>query len=200
MTNGADDSLLFKLFMSLLECFFKILSHCFGTCMALCAVVGIVASQQEVVGFESGRGLSAWTCHVLTVFACSVSGYSSFLTQSIYMHVRLVGDSKLSTGMSMQMNGGCAFRWISELSKVCSCLLPIVSPLWPWPGMTRVGNVWMEGRFKLHSIWLPVLIITNTVTLEYSVQNVLITIVFKRQEEMEMVMRRNASMFGKYLF
>jgi len=56
-----------------------------------------------------GWGLSVWSLHVLPVYACVISGYSSFLPPSKNMHVRLMGDSKLSRGVSVSVDG-CVFR------------------------------------------------------------------------------------------
>ena len=49
------------------------------------------------------RGLSEWSLHVLPVYAWVLSGYSSFLPPSKNMHVRLIGDSKLSLGVSVSV-------------------------------------------------------------------------------------------------
>ena len=67
------------------------------------------ASQQEGSGFESPipRGLSVWSLHVLPVFAWVFSGYSGFLPQSKDMQLRLIGECKLSLGVSVGVNGVC---------------------------------------------------------------------------------------------
>lgn len=58
------------------------------------AVVRIVASPQEVCGFDSETGHSVWSSHVL-------SQYSIFLLQSKDVHFRLIGISGLSVGVSV---------------------------------------------------------------------------------------------------
>jgi len=65
-------------------------------------VVSTVASQQE--GSVPGWGLSVWNLHVLPMYVWVLSGYSGFLPPSINMHVRLIGVSKLSLGVSVH---GC---------------------------------------------------------------------------------------------
>ena len=69
-------------------------------------VVGAVTSQQEGSWFESQLVLSVWSLHVLPVSAWVLSGYSGFLPPSKNMHVRLIGDSKLSLGVSVSV-GDC---------------------------------------------------------------------------------------------
>ena len=75
-------------------------------------VVSTVASQQE-----RSWGLSVWSLHVLPVYAGVLSGYSGFLPPSKNMHVRLIGVSKLSVGVS---GDGC-------LSCLCLC-----NPVMDW--------------------------------------------------------------------
>ena len=62
-------------------------------------VVSAVASQRDGSRFNSRRGLSVWSLHVLPVYAWVLSGYSGFLPPSKNMHVRLIGVSKLSLGV-----------------------------------------------------------------------------------------------------
>ena len=56
---------------------------------------------ERVPGSAPGWGLSVWSLHVLPVYAWVLSGYSGFLTPSKNMHVRLIGDSKLSLRLSV---------------------------------------------------------------------------------------------------
>ena len=58
-------------------------------------VVSTVFSQREGSRFNSQLVLSAWSLHVLPVYAWVLSGYSGFLPPSKNMHVRLTGDSKI---------------------------------------------------------------------------------------------------------
>ena len=44
-------------------------------------------------------GSSLWSLHVLFVLVWVSSGYTGFLPRSKNMHVRLIGDSKLSVGV-----------------------------------------------------------------------------------------------------
>ena len=60
--------------------------------------------------------LSVWSLHVLPVSAWVLSGFSGFLPQSKNMHVRSIGDSKLSLGVNVSVNGcvslcGPAMNW-----------------------------------------------------------------------------------------
>jgi len=66
-------------------------------------VVSTVASQQLCSRFNSH--LSVWSLHVLLVYAWVLSGYSGFLLQSKNMHIRLVGDCKLSLGVTVCVHG-----------------------------------------------------------------------------------------------
>merc|ERR1712035_272647 len=86
------------------------------------AVVSTAASQQEGPEFDPpaprlGQGLSVRSLHVLPVPAWVLSGYSGFLPQSKDMHVRLIGNSKLSVGVNVRLNGcsslcvGPAINW-----------------------------------------------------------------------------------------
>ena len=50
-------------------------------------------------------GLSVWSLHVLPVYVWVLSGYSGFLPPSKIMHVRLIGGSKLSLGVSVSVCG-----------------------------------------------------------------------------------------------
>jgi len=70
-------------------------------------VVSTVSSQREGFRFSphSGWGLSVWSLHVLPVYAWVLSGYSGFLPPSKIMHVRLIGGSKLSLGVSVSVCG-----------------------------------------------------------------------------------------------
>ena len=58
---------------------------------------------QRVPGLTPSWGLSVWSLHVLPVYAWVLSGYSGFHPLSKNMHVRLIGDSKLSLGVSVSV-------------------------------------------------------------------------------------------------
>ena len=58
---------------------------------------GVMVS--TVPGSIPTRGLSVWSLYLLPVYAWVLSGYSGFLPLSKNMHVRLIGDSKLSLGV-----------------------------------------------------------------------------------------------------
>merc|ERR1712035_59525 len=76
-------------------------------------VVSTVASQQEGSWFDPGCGSpSVRSLHVLPVSAWVLSGYSGFLPQSKDMQVgdRLIGDSKLTVGVNVSMNGCLSLR------------------------------------------------------------------------------------------
>ena len=82
-------------------------------------VVSTVASQQRVPGSIPAWGLSVWSLHVLPVYVWLLFGYSGFLPPSRNMHVRLIGVSKLSLGVSVS---------------VCGCLsrLSLCGPVMDW--------------------------------------------------------------------
>ena len=73
--------------------------------VAVSVVVSIVASQPESSWFES------WSLHVLPMCAWVLSRYSGFLPPSKSMHVRLIGDSKLSLVQCQ-----CAWLFVSFVS------------------------------------------------------------------------------------
>ena len=50
-------------------------------------------------------GLSVWSLHVLPMYVWVLSGYSGFLPPSKNMDIRLIGDSKLSLGVSASVHG-----------------------------------------------------------------------------------------------
>jgi len=58
---------------------------------------------ERVPGSTPSWGLSVWSLHVLPVYAWVLSEYSGFLPLSKNMHVRLIGDSKLSLGVSVSV-------------------------------------------------------------------------------------------------
>ena len=73
-----------------------------------CTVVWWLAPSphsKRVPGSIPTWGLSVWSLHVLPVYAWVLSGYSGFLPLSKNMHFRLIGDSKLSLGVSVSMCG-----------------------------------------------------------------------------------------------
>ena len=88
-----------KLFSTIL--FFHKILPCLGLHGGV--VVSTVTSQQRVPGSIPTWGLSVWSLHVLPVYAWVLSGYSGFLPPSKNMHVRLIGDSKLSLGVSVNV-------------------------------------------------------------------------------------------------
>lgn len=59
-------------------------------------MVSTVAPQQKGYCFDSDSGLPVWTLH-----AWVLTGYSSFLPQPKGVHVRFIGNSKLSMGVSV---------------------------------------------------------------------------------------------------
>jgi len=58
---------------------------------------------KKVSGSNPSWGLSVWSLHDLPVYEWLLSGYSGFLPPSKNMHVRLLGDSKLSLGVSVSV-------------------------------------------------------------------------------------------------
>ena len=56
---------------------------------------------KRVPGSIPTWGLSVWSLHVLPVYAWVLSRYSSYLPPSKNMHIRLIGDSKLSLGVGL---------------------------------------------------------------------------------------------------
>ena len=59
---------------------------------------------KRVPGLNPGCGLSVWTLHVLPVYAWVLSGFSGFLPHPKNMTVRLIGDSKLTLGVSVTVD------------------------------------------------------------------------------------------------
>ena len=87
-------------------------------------VVSTVASQQEGSRFDRHLGPFCVSLHVLFVYAWVLSGYSGFLPPSKYMHVRLIGDSKIVLSVSVSVSvHGC----LSRLS-LCG---PVMSRVYP---------------------------------------------------------------------
>ena len=76
----------------------------YGLILIGCIVSGL-ASQQR--GFNSRLVLSVWSLHVLPVYVWLLSGYSGFLPPSKHMHVRLIGESKLSVGVNVSWTVVC---------------------------------------------------------------------------------------------
>ena len=72
-------------------------------------VVSTVTSQQRVPDLIPGWDLSVWSLHVLPVYAWVLSRDCGFLPLSKNMHVRLIGDSKLSVGVSVSVYGCVLF-------------------------------------------------------------------------------------------
>ena len=70
-------------------------------------------------------GLSVWGLHVSHVHAWILSGYSYFLQQYKNMHIRLIGDSTLTLGVTVSVHG-C-------VGPVMDCRLVLGVPcLSPW--------------------------------------------------------------------
>ena len=98
-----------------------------------------------------------WSLHVLPVYAWVLSGYSGFLPPSKNMHVRLIGDSKLSLEVSVSVCG-CLFR-LSLCGPVMDWRpvqgVPRLSPddRWdrlqlprdPTDGLDGIENGWMDN-------------------------------------------------------
>ncbi|MED6295250.1 hypothetical protein CHARACLAT_029711 [Characodon lateralis] len=81
-----------------------------------------------------GRGLSAWSLHVLPVHAWVLTGYSGFLPQSKNMTVRLIGLSKLPLDVNE-----CVHGCLSCMSLCCPAMdwqpvqgVPCLSPVDCW--------------------------------------------------------------------
>ncbi|MEQ2293992.1 hypothetical protein AMECASPLE_039279 [Ameca splendens] len=80
-------------------------------------LVVLLPCSKKVLGSTSGRGLSAWSLHVLPVHAWVLSGYSDFLPQSKNMPVRLIGLSKLLLGVNE-----CVLGCLSCVSLCCPAM------------------------------------------------------------------------------
>jgi len=128
-------------------------SHCIWGCMwgwscvQRCTVVWWLAPlphSKRVPGSTPGWGLSVWSLHVLPVYALVLFGYSGFLPLSKNMHVRLIGDSKLSLGVSVSV---CVFAcpvclcvalwWTGDLSRVYPASRPMTAGIGSSPLATR---------------------------------------------------------------
>ena len=80
--------------------------------------------------YESRLSLSVWSLHVFPVFAWVLSGYSGLPPPPKNMHVRFVGDSKSSLGVSVSVDGcvshlalcGPVMDW--RPVQLVTCLLP----------------------------------------------------------------------------
>ena len=59
-------------------------------------------------GLNLSWGISVWGLHVFPMYAWVLFRYSSFLPPSKNMHDRLIGDSKLTQGVSVSVHG-CLF-------------------------------------------------------------------------------------------
>ena len=88
---------------------------------------------ERVPGSIPTWGLSVWSLHVLRVYARVLSWYSGFLPLSQNMHVRLIGVSKLSLGVS-----------------VCGCL-SLCGPVMDWQpvqGLPRLSPDYCWDRLQ----------------------------------------------------
>ena len=86
------------------------------------------------------RGLSVWSLHVLPVHVWVLSRHPSFLPQSKNMVIRLIGDSNLPLGVSVN---GCLTLYValpSTADQVYPASRPMTTgiasstPLWPRKG------------------------------------------------------------------
>ena len=66
-----------------------------------------LAHSKRVPGSIPRWGLSVWSLHVFPMYAWVLSGYSGFLPLPKYMHARLIGDYKLSSGVRVSVHGCC---------------------------------------------------------------------------------------------
>ena len=88
-------------------------------------------------GFQvrsSSWGLSVWSLHVLPVNAWVLSGCSGFLPPSKNMHVRLIGVSKLSLGLSVSVHG-------------CLPRLSLCGPVMDWRPVQGVPRLSPDDRW-----------------------------------------------------
>jgi len=116
--------------------------------------------------------LSVWGLHVLTVHAWVLSGHSGFLPPSKNKHVRLIGDFKLSLGVSVALwwtgdpsmvyprmaagiglSRSTSLNWIKRVWKMDGwrngCLTSI-QPVWVSLGSPlESGSCWSEHHFML---------------------------------------------------
>ena len=60
---------------------------------------------KRVPGGNTSWGLSVLSLHVLPLYMWVLPVYSSFLQRSKNMHVRLIGDTKLSLGVCVSVHG-----------------------------------------------------------------------------------------------
>ena len=91
-------------------------------------VVSTVASQRECSRFYPHLGPFCVEFACSPVYAWVLSGYSGFFPLSKNMHVRLIGDSKLSLGVSVS---------------VCGCLsrLSLCGPVMDWQPVQGVPRL-----------------------------------------------------------
>ena len=61
---------------------------------------------ERVPGLNPGWGLYVWSLDVLPMYAWVCYEYSSFLPLPKNMHVRLIGHSKLTLGVSVPIESG----------------------------------------------------------------------------------------------
>ena len=94
------------------------------------------------------RQSKRWSLHVLPVYAWVLSGYPGLLPPSKNMHVRLIGVSKLSLGVSVSVHG--------RLSRLSSCG-PVMdlSMMYPAsrPMTDGIGSNWIIGYRKSMDAW-----------------------------------------------
>ena len=95
---------------------------------------GCLSHSERVPGSIPTWGLSVWSLHVLPVYAWVLSGYSGFLPPSKNIHVKLIGDSKLSLGVSVS---------------VCGCLshLSLCGPVMDWRSVQGVPSLSPDDRW-----------------------------------------------------
>jgi len=92
---------------------------------------------ERVPGLIPTWGLSVWSLYVLPVYAWVLSRYSGFLPPPKSMHVRLIGDFKLSLGVSVSVCG-C----LSRLSRLSLC-----GPVMDWRPVQGVPRLSPDDRW-----------------------------------------------------
>ena len=141
-----------------LVCFFVLMLYRIEVFGCVC-VRGPSPHSKRFLGWNPGLGLSVWSLHVLPVYAWVLTGFFGFLPPPKNIHVRLIGDSKLSLGMSVSAHGclslcGAVMDWRPVLGVPCLLsnnswdrLQPPRDPKLAWAG---IENGWMcKGMCQL---------------------------------------------------
>jgi len=95
---------------------------------------------ESVLGSTPGWGLSVGSLHVLYVYACVLSGYSSFLPLSKNMHVGLIGVSKIVP------RSECVWLfvlWLCDGLPTCPASCPMTAGTGIEAG---IEDRWMDGH------------------------------------------------------